>query len=195
MNAKIFYPFLLIVILFTAVSCSKKEYAFFSAGSRGATAQAKTNQTLPEVASVKATLPTTTSTVTTFENVEIPQSLSNEVASTSSPKEVVAKVKSMSLIQKIKLAKAVKAEVKKAKEVQGAKATNGGKSQLIAFLLSLIFLFTGINGIQRFYLGYVGLGILSFLTLGGCGIWAIIDAIRILTGDLQPKDGPYATTL
>ena len=32
-------------------------------------------------------------------------------------------------------------------------------------------------------------------TLGGCGIWALIDLVRIITGDLKPKDGDYTTTL
>jgi len=190
MFTKILYPFLFLFVLLIAVSCSKKEYAYFSAGSRGATAQAKVAQ--PEIAKVENALPT--STVSSFENVEIPQSLSNVVASTSSPKEVVAKVKSMSLIQKIKLAKAVRAEVKKAKESNVTKATNAGKSQLVALLLVLTIL-VYVSGIHRFYLGYTGIGVLQLLTFGGCGIWALIDFIRILTGDLQPKDGPYGTTL
>lgn len=190
MFAKIFYPFLFIVVLFTAVSCSKKEYAFFSAGSRGATAQVKTTQ--PEIAKVENTLPTTTSTVTTFENVEIPQSLSNVIASTSTPKEVVAKVKSMNLIQKIKLAKAIRAEVKKAKEIEATKAPNGGKSQLVALLLCF---FIGGIGIHRFYMGYTLQGVLQIITLGGCGLWTLIDFIRLLTGDLQPKEGLWEKTL
>jgi len=37
--------------------------------------------------------------------------------------------------------------------------------------------------------------IVQLLTLGGCGIWALIDMIRIITGDLQPKDGEYEKTL
>ena len=71
-----------------------------------------------------------------------------------------------------------------------ARAT--GKSQLTAVLLSF---FLGALGIDRFYLGYTGLGILKLLTLGVFGILALIDFIRILTGDLKPKHGDYTKKL
>lgn len=38
-------------------------------------------------------------------------------------------------------------------------------------------------GADRFYLGCIETGILKLLTFGGLGIWAIIDFIRLLTGD------------
>jgi TM2 domain-containing membrane protein YozV len=66
--------------------------------------------------------------------------------------------------------------------------SGGGKSQLIAALLAF---FLGAIGIHRFYLGYTTIGIIQLLTLGGFGIWAFIDFIRILVGDLKPKDGDY----
>lgn len=69
---------------------------------------------------------------------------------------------------------------------------SGNKSQLVALLLCF---FLGGLGIHRFYLGYTWQGIVQLLTLGGCGIWALIDFIRICIGDLQPKDDTYATTL
>ncbi|WP_304068954.1 TM2 domain-containing protein [Pedobacter glucosidilyticus] len=68
----------------------------------------------------------------------------------------------------------------------------GGKSQLIALLLAF---FVGGLGIHRFYLGYTWQGVVQLLTLGGCGIWSLIDFIRIILGDLQPKNGPYDKTL
>jgi hypothetical protein len=67
----------------------------------------------------------------------------------------------------------------------------GGKSQLTA---AIICFFLGAIGIHRFYLGYTWQGIVQLLTLGGCGIWALIDFIRILMGTLEPKDGPYEKT-
>jgi TM2 domain-containing membrane protein YozV len=68
----------------------------------------------------------------------------------------------------------------------------GGKSQLIALLLCAL---VGVVGIHRFYLGYTTIGIIQLLTAGGCGIWALIDLVRIITGDLKPKDGDYTETL
>lgn len=67
----------------------------------------------------------------------------------------------------------------------------GGKSQIVATILCF---FLGGIGIHRFYLGYTWQGIVQLLTAGGCGIWALIDFIRILTGDLGPKDGSYDKT-
>ena len=67
-----------------------------------------------------------------------------------------------------------------------------GKSQLIALILAI---FVGGLGIHRFYLGYTGIGIVQLLTFGGCGIWSLIDLIRIITGDLKPKSGDYAKKL
>jgi TM2 domain-containing membrane protein YozV len=73
------------------------------------------------------------------------------------------------------------------------KSTGGGgkKSQVIALILCL---FLGGLGIHRFYLGYTWQGVVQLLTAGGFGIWAIIDLIRIIIGDLQPKDGSYDKT-
>lgn len=68
----------------------------------------------------------------------------------------------------------------------------GGKSQLIALILVI---FVGGLGIHRFYLGYTTIGIIQLLTLGGCGIWALIDLVRIATGDLKPKGGDYTEKL
>ena len=71
-------------------------------------------------------------------------------------------------------------------------SASGGKSQVIALILVLV---VGYLGIHRFYLGYTWQGIVQLLTLGLCGIWSLIDLIRIITGDLKPKDGEYDVTL
>ena len=60
------------------------------------------------------------------------------------------------------------------------------KSKIVALILSI---FHGELGIDRFYLGYIGLGILKLITFGGFGIWYFIDIILIATGKLKPKDG------
>ena len=59
----------------------------------------------------------------------------------------------------------------------------------------LLAIFVGTLGIHRFYLGYTTYGIIQLLTFGACGIWSLIDLIRIITGDLQPKNGTYSETL
>ena len=60
------------------------------------------------------------------------------------------------------------------------------KNWLVALLLCL---FLGPLGIHRFYAGKIGTGILQLITLGGCGIWVIIDLIIIITGNFTDKDG------
>ena len=55
---------------------------------------------------------------------------------------------------------------------------------LVCILPSLI----GINGIHRFMTGKVGTGILMLITLGGCGLWTLIDLIIIATGGYKDGD-------
>ena len=53
----------------------------------------------------------------------------------------------------------------------------------------LISFFVGWFGIDRFYLGYTGLGILKLITFGGCGIWYLVDLILIAMGKLDDSQG------
>jgi TM2 domain-containing membrane protein YozV len=97
--------------------------------------------------------------------------------------------------------KAFKQELKR-QLAAAPKSTNAeGKSQLVALLLNI---FLGGLGIHRFYLGYVGMGILyiallitSFLIIPAIAlaVLLIIDLIRIITGSLKPKNGEYGKTL
>lgn len=74
----------------------------------------------------------------------------------------------------------------KSAEVKKAKSQSSGMSDETLIAAILCFFLGGL-GIHRFYLGYTTIGIIQLLTGGGCGIWALIDLIRILTGDLKHK--------
>ena len=56
------------------------------------------------------------------------------------------------------------------------------KDPLLSILLSI---FIGTFGVDRFYIGDVGLGIGKLLTAGGCGIWWLIDIFLITDATKQ----------
>jgi len=60
------------------------------------------------------------------------------------------------------------------------------KKWATALILSI---FLGVLGIDRFYLGYTGKGILKLITGGGLGIWWLIDLIRIASNSLPDANG------
>ena len=55
----------------------------------------------------------------------------------------------------------------------------------------LLCFFLGGIGVHRFYAGKVGTGIIMLITLGGLGIWTMIDFIIIATGNFKDKDGLF----
>lgn len=61
-----------------------------------------------------------------------------------------------------------------------------GKDWLTTLLLCI---FVGFLGIHRFYTGHTVIGIVQLFTLGGCGVWTLIDLIMIATGSFKDSAG------
>ena len=49
----------------------------------------------------------------------------------------------------------------------------------------LLCFFLGEFGIHSFYVGKTGIGVVQLLTLGGCGIWWLVDFIMIVCGSYR----------
>ena len=53
----------------------------------------------------------------------------------------------------------------------------------------MLCFFLGMFGVHLFYAGKIGTGLLQLVTLGGLGIWAMVDFIIIACGNFKDKNG------
>jgi len=65
----------------------------------------------------------------------------------------------------------------------------GPKEEKSHLLTLLLCFFLGQFGVHRFYTGYIGIGVAQLLTLGGCGLWAIVDLVSISLGTYDDSEG------
>jgi len=65
-------------------------------------------------------------------------------------------------------------------------ANNSDKDWTVLLILSILL---GGLGVDHFYTGKIGTGILKLITAGGCMIWYIIDIINIVTEKFTDSDG------
>jgi len=64
--------------------------------------------------------------------------------------------------------------------------TASEKNWLVTLLLCF---FLGGLGAHRFFVGKIGTGIVMLVTLGGFGIWSLIDLIVIIIGKFKDSEG------
>lgn len=75
----------------------------------------------------------------------------------------------------------------------GVKTLDTNVSPKSRLAVTLLAWFLGQLGIHRFYLGKIGTGLLMLFTLGGFCIWALIDFIIAVTGNMKDKEGKPIT--
>ncbi|WP_245979692.1 TM2 domain-containing protein [Mycoplasma struthionis] len=64
--------------------------------------------------------------------------------------------------------------------------SNSKKNRTVLIILSIFF---GVAGVDRLYAGRIGLALAKFFTAGGFGIWAVIDFILAVTGNMKDNEG------
>ncbi|KAI4495396.1 hypothetical protein M0802_008786 [Mischocyttarus mexicanus] len=58
------------------------------------------------------------------------------------------------------------------------------------FVTTLLYsILLGVLGMDRFCLGQTGTAVGKLLTVGGVGVWWVVDVILLVTNSLQPEDG------
>ena len=74
-------------------------------------------------------------------------------------------------------------------QAQEMEVMKSDKDFMVTLLLAIL-----IPGIDRIYAGSIGLGVLKLITLGGFGLWWLIDLIMLVTGGYKDGSGnPIAT--
>ena len=76
-------------------------------------------------------------------------------------------------------------------DLQKEKLLNSTSSTTSTDWLTLFLLtfFVGVLGVHRFYTGKIGTGFLMLITLGGFGVWFLVDLILVVTGQFTNKEG------
>ena len=80
---------------------------------------------------------------------------------------------------------------KKKEELLNRNESSGLTTDNTWLVALLLCLFVGFFGIHRFYVGKSGTGFLQIITLGGLGIWVLIDLIMIVMGKFTDKEGNF----
>jgi TM2 domain-containing membrane protein YozV len=70
---------------------------------------------------------------------------------------------------------------------------SGSETNSRWFTLLLLSIFLGEFGVDRFFVGKIGTGIIKLVTFGGCGIWWLIDVIMIATNKFTDSNGNTIT--
>ena len=77
-----------------------------------------------------------------------------------------------------------------AREASAGKAASDSMVSEKGFVPALLLcFFLGGIGVHRFYVGKIGTGILMIVTLGGLGIWTLVDFVMIAVGSFRDKQG------
>ena len=80
---------------------------------------------------------------------------------------------------------------KKKEEILNRNESSGLTTDNTWLVTLLLCFFLGFLGIHRFYVGKSGTGFLQIITIGGLGIWVLVDLIMIVMGKFTDKEGNF----